>query len=315
MNKNIIPGLVSFDTGLGHLSGCYISADFDAYPEVDQPNPFHYVLSVEKGMTFPRAYQFRHQYFFKSGGTWYYDRRLPLGAGLKFSYDASSVTFRFNEMLKLLPFGVGGMLPAGGHLSDMIALDLILSGFVLLRGCAMAFGEKAVCVVGPGFNGKTSLLSCSIEQGARYVADELLVLDVERKLVFPVSLAGNLGRSANMRLRRDFKDGSKAVARPVPIAEFFRIQNESGRQSGTPSPDKGLLDYLYMLSLSEFYDSPFVTAYVAEEGLTDELFARFDALRNLDWEFTFVRVRDYDFSELLQRVRKTGLSGGGGAGS
>jgi hypothetical protein len=118
-----------------------------------------------------------------------------------------------------------------------------------------------------------------------------------------------------MRLRRDFKDGSKAVARPVPIAEFFLIQNESGRQSGTPSPDKGLLDYLYMLSLSEFYDSPFVTAYVAEEGLTDELFARFDALRNLDWEFTFVRVRDYDFSELLQRVRKTGLSGGGGAGS
>ncbi len=314
MYKNIIPGLVSFETSTRRLSGCYISADFDAYPPLGEPGRFHYTLGVANKLYFPSNYQFRHQSYFKSGSCWYYERKLPTGIPLRFRYDASSRTFHFNEMLRRVPVNIGGIIPAGGHISNIIALDLLLTGYVLLRGNAMAFGEKAICVVGPGSNGKTSFLNRALDLGARYISDELLVLDIERRLVFPVSLAGNLGRHTNRRLKRDLREGGKAVTAPLQVEGLFLIQNKCGRQTGTASPDKELLDYLYMLSLGEFYNSPFVTAFVHEEGLTGELFDWFDRVRNLDWEFSFVRVDDYDFSELLELVARAGSSRLGRAG-
>jgi hypothetical protein len=315
MYKNIIPGLVSFETDLRRLRGCYISADFDAYLPVSAPGLFHYTLKVENWVSFPRDCQFRHQSYFKSGDRWYYERKLQPGIALKFSYDAHDRIFRFNELLRRVPVNIGGILPAGGHIADIVALDLLLGGYLLLRGNAMAFGEKAICVVGAGSNGKTTFLKGALDLGAGYISDELLVLDLRRKLVFPVSLAGNLGRSTNMRLKRELRDSRKVVTATVEVERLFLLQNESGGHTGTPSPDKGLLDYLYMLSLGEFYDSPFVTAYVHEEGLTGELFDRFDNVRNLDWEFSFVRVSDYDFAELLEQVARIGFSSRGRAGN
>jgi hypothetical protein len=314
MHKNIIPGLVSFDTTLSRLSGCYISADFDAYPPIAGPNPFHYTLSVDKRMAFTSDYAFRHQYFYKSGSTWYYERRVPPGIPLKLRYDGGSRTFRFNEALKLMPFSVGGIIPAGGHISDMIALDLLLAGYMLLRGSAVAFGDRAALVVGPGFNGKTSFMARAIEAGAKYVADEVLVVDIENRTVFPVSLAGNLGRSANMKLRRDFKEGSKALAAPVRFEKVFMIQNFRGGKT-VASPDKSLLDYIYMLSLCEFYGSSFASAFAAEEGLTAGLFERFEKMKDLDWDCSFVRINDYDFGELLEDVKRACLAGAGRAES
>jgi hypothetical protein len=314
MYKNIIPGLVSFETKGRHLSGCYISADFDAYPPVSAPAAFHYVLMVEKGLSFPADCQFRHQSYFKSGECWYYERKLAPGVPLRFSYDPSKKVFRFNEMLRRVPLNIGGILPAGGHISNIIALDLLLEGYVLLRGNAMAFGDRAVCVLGPGSNGKTTILKRALDMGARYVSDELLLLDMECKTAFPISLAGNLGRRTNRQLKRDLRDSTRAVTAPLEVGGLFLIQNISGRQTGTASPEKDWLDYLYMLSLGEFYNSPFITAFVHEEGLTGELFNRFDMARNLCWDVSFVRVNDYDFSELLEMMARIGTPSEGPTG-
>jgi hypothetical protein len=314
MYKNIIPGLVSFDTSLKRLSGCYISAEFEAFPPVREPAAFHYTLAVENSMSFPADCQFRHQSYFKSGECWYYERKLPLGVPLRFSYDPGNKLFRFNEMLRRVPVNIGGILPAGGHLSNIIALDLLLEGYVLMRGNAMAFGDRAACVIGPGSNGKTTILNQALDIGAKYVSDELLLLDMERKKAFPISLAGNLGRRTNMQLKRYLRDSGQAVTAPLEVGGLFLIQNTSGKQTGTASPEKDWLDYLYMLSLGEFYNSPFITAFVHEEGLTEELFERFDRVRNLCWDVSFVRVKDYDFSELLKMMAQIGSPSQGRTG-
>ena len=51
MYKNIVPGLISFDTKLNFVHGINYSEDFNFYKPVRKPAKFHYRININNNIS------------------------------------------------------------------------------------------------------------------------------------------------------------------------------------------------------------------------------------------------------------------------
>ena len=293
MFKNIVPGLVSFDTALSKLSGFYYSDNFNYYSGTEKKNPFHYHVFINNNIHIPQKYDFRNGYFTKSGNRWYYERKLGI-LSLKFCFDPANKTFSFNHLHALIPFQIGYIFPVGMHIADFINLDLFLSGIISFRGCAYNYNRKNVCVIAPGLNGKTSLIKKVLEKNGECIAEDVLLLDLHKSTVYPSNIRTDIfARKAS----KDIKDlhSGKFITDPQNISELFLVQNSTN--TNYTCQNKNFFDFLNMCSLP-FNANPFIRSYIFEEPLMKEVVVKLGLLKKEKIKFIFKYIKEFNYNFL-----------------
>lgn len=293
MHKTIIPGLVTFDTPLKTLRGSYFARDLHFFEPTKTPARYHYQINLSSDISIPERYDFRNGYYLYANKKWYYERRLPLGLTLKFSYEPHRHTFTLNRLYSLIPFEIGGILPAGKHIADVVGLDLALDGYTVVRGFAYRIGEEAHCCIAPSFNGKTTLMKQILERGGQYIAEDILVMHGNQ--VYPTAAIGqNYGRGINKNVetlaRHQHADD------PQPVTSFTVLHNATTTEPAEMPAD--VESYLLMntLTLSE---SKFIRSYVLVHNLTHRFL---QTLRPpLLASARIMRIHNYNFEQLFSR--------------
>lgn len=294
MYKNIIPGLVSFETDLDEIKGFVMCQDFNFFEATAQQNPFHYKIIVSDTIEAPVDYDFRSEYFIKKDGFCYYDRKVFFWHPV-FRYDFENRTFFFNRAYLRLPFKLGGIFTVGEHISNLIELDLFLHGHVILRGIAAQVKGKNIGISAPGFNGKTTLLKKLLQAGAEYIAEDYLVLHLQERVVYPTC---PLVQENFWRRRKIDSELSNLLKRstifknPAALDMLYLIQNSENPEY--QADEKKFVDFLLLNSMY-FLDNFFVRSYIYDQRLTETVFTRVQEIRDLNINYTFVGIKDFDF--------------------
>ena len=294
MFENIIPNLVSFDTKLRKINGFYFSDNFNFYPEIEAKSAFHYKIFIDDNITIPKQYDFRSGYFFKFENKWYYERKIGIFT-LKFCFDPQNKTFSFNKLYSLIPIEVGHIFPVGKHIADFINLDLFLEGYIVIRGCAFNYKGNNFCVLGPGMNGKTTLVKDVLEKGGKYIAEDIMIFNFKKNKAYPTSNVSNFRRFSNKEINF-MLNKKKVISSSVDINKIFLIQNSTS--NNCKFINKGIFDYLNLLSLA-FLKNHIIGSYICESKLTDEVFNRIDKLRLLNIAYKFKVISNFNFNVLL----------------
>ena len=294
MYKNVIPDLVSFSTKVKEIKGFVMCQNLNFYNAISNKNKFHYTIVLSDDIIPPSDYDFKSEYFIKKNNTWYYDRKIIFFHPL-FKYDATERTFYFNKTYFFLPFRVGSTLTAGEHIANMIELDLFLDGYNILRGIAFQKNGKNIGMSGPGFNGKTTLLKKLLKSGCKYIAEDYLVLNLQKKRVYPTCplMQENIWRNRKINgelreliKRNDFLDTE------LNLNRLYLYQNTQNTQYKTKR--KKIIDFLLLNSLY-FLDNLFTRSYLYEQHLTEKFFNRINELREMDIDYKFLEVYNFNF--------------------
>lgn len=106
--------------------------------------------------------------------TVYYSRPIGYGLSLRFSYDTANNNMIVNKLEAAIPFEIGQIWPPGLHLTNIIALDLLVNNNILvMEGAATRIKDKTYCILGPSMVGKTTLMSYLINKtGAKYISED-----------------------------------------------------------------------------------------------------------------------------------------------
>ncbi len=297
MYKDIIPGLVSFDTELEGIKGFEICQNLNFFKGTEQKNKFHYKIVLYDDLEVPTDYDFRSEYFVKKDKSWYYDRKIFFWHPA-FKYDFENRIFYFNRAYFLLPFRVGGIFMVGEHISNIIELDLFLNGHVILRGIAVRINNKNIGISAPGFNGKTTLLKKLLRAGAGYIAEDYLILNLAENKVYPTCplIKENFWRrrKINNELRELLKENT-ILENPVWLDNLYLVQNSQNLRYR--AGDKKFIDFLLLNSLY-YLDNLFVKSYIYDQGLTSAVFDRIHELKNLNINYKFIKINNFDFDFL-----------------
>lgn len=298
MIYSIVPDLVSLKTDQTSIPGFYLSEDFTFFGEAGQKSyPFEYSLFIDNFFEVPEEYDLRSGYFSRLGDIWYYSRKLgPIE--FKFSFNQKTRECRVNSLFMRVPFELGGVLPAGRLLSDIITLDLFLKGYHVFYGCAVKWPKKgATCLIGYGYNGKTSFVIKSIEKGAAYIAEDLLVLDFKNKIVYPTALCHkpqNFARLPNKGLSKQLTNQNK-VSAPIAIDSLKLIQNTTSQaESSVP---KTLSDYIYPCSLL-FLKSNLVRLMISDWAITDQITAGITHLQSQKDQISYINLHNFNYDSI-----------------
>lgn len=256
MYKSIIPGLVTFETTLNRIPGSFLFRDLNYYPKSTSRARFHYDIDVGN-VAIPQKYDFRHSYYRFTDGIWYYQRRLPGGVSLKFLYDDNSKRFVFNKSYLAVPVELGGILPIGKHITDIITLDLFQKDIFIMRGLAYCLKNIVVAAIAPSFNGKTTLLGEVLRQGGLYISEDILVIEPDRKTVYPTSsIAKNFGRHINARV--DQQARNHLLSQPQKVDRLIFYFNQQNNSSRTIRPR---FDDYWQLSSLLAHNNNFIKSY------------------------------------------------------
>lgn len=293
MYKNIVPGLISFNTRLKKINGFYFSDNFNFYPEVATKSLFYYKVFIDNNITIPKQYDFREGYFLKFKNKWYYERKLGIFT-LKFCFDPQNKTFSFNKLYSLIPFEIGHIFPVGRHIADLINLGLFLKGFVLIRGCAFSYKGSNVCVIGPSMNGKTSLLSGILKKGGKYIAEDILILNFKENKIYPTLNIKNFNRLSNKSLNT-LLIHNEVILSQVDISKIFLIQNLTDEDCEVVN--KEIFDY-FNLNAFLFLKNHIAKSYIFEKRLTDEIFDKINKLRSSKIIYEFKSIKNFNFDFL-----------------
>ncbi|MCX6739604.1 MAG: class I SAM-dependent methyltransferase [Candidatus Parcubacteria bacterium] len=290
MYKVIIPKLVSVETKLKKINGFHICQDLDFFPVSDVKYPLHYKIVLKNDIQIPLDYDFRNDYFIKKEKFWYFQRKCIFGS-LKFQYDCLNRIFYFNRFYAILPFRIGGVFLVGEHLAGLIYLDLFLQNISVFRGMAAQINNKTLCFSAPGFNGKTTFLLKLLKNNAKYIAEDHLIIDCSKNLVYPS--CPFLKRSF-WQARRIDKELKKLI-RQAPIFQdalniddLALLLNYSKNQE---VEEKKFMDCLMLNSLYFFYN-PFVRSYIFENKLANIIFEKISDLKNTDIKFKPLNIKN-----------------------
>lgn len=298
MYKNLIPELVSVQTKEKTIKGFSFSEDFDFYPIVEKKNPYHYKIEIAD-VKVPSTYGFRHGYYTKSKNQWYYRRNIVGNISLKFSYSNQNKIFTVNKAYALIPFEFGGIMPAGRHISDLINLDLFLDDYVMFRGCAVRYKNKNICIIAPGYNGKTSFVRALIEEGGEYIAEDILILNLKEGFAFATSnYIKHFVKSSNRELG-SILNSKNILSERVKIDKLFLVQNSTEKEYF--ARNKNLYEYINLNSLF-FLSNTLVRSYICEEGLTETIFNKMHELKNMRVKYLFVNPRDFEFKKIVREI-------------
>jgi len=293
MYKNIIPGLFSIDTRLKKINGFYFFDDFTFYPRIETIERFHYQIFIDNNITIPKKYDFRSGYFLKFKNIWYYERKIGIFT-LKFCFDIQNRIFSFNKLYSLIPLEIGHIFPIGRHIADVINLELFIKDFISIRGCAFSYKGNNICVIGPGMNGKTSLLSAILKNGGKYIAEDVLILNFKENKMYPTSNINNFNRLSNKTLKT-LLTYKEIVSKPLDINKIFLIQNSTNQDDDVVN--KKIFEY-FNLNAFQFLTNHFIKAYMFEKKLTDKIFDKINMLRSSRITYQFKLVKNFNFNFL-----------------
>jgi hypothetical protein len=303
MFKNIVPKLISLDTNLRCIKGLHISQDLNFFESTGEKNRFHYKITLKNDVEIPTNYDFRNEYYIKKGRCWYYKRKV-LFWYLKFEYNIEKKKFCFSKLYSFLPFRIGDILPIGGHITTMIILDLFLAGFIYGRGIATQIENKNICFFAPGFNGKTVFLTECLKRGAKYIAEDILIIDIKKKEVYPTCpfLKYNFfqRRKVNKMLKKNII--SNAILNDSVQIDKLNLFQNSLSLSYQPER-KECFDFFLLNSLNFFYNS-FIRSYIFEEGLNKTFFEQILNLKNTNMNDSFYVVRNFNINSIFKKYGK-----------
>lgn len=297
MYKSIVPKLVSFETDLKEIHGFVMCQNLNFFPKAKEKSKFHYIVQVKHNIEVPFDYDFRSEYFVKKGSTWYFDRKVFFWHP-KFSYDSEKKIFCFNRAYLLLPFRLGGMFAAGEHIANVIELDLFLEGYSILRGIAMQKESRNICVSAPGYNGKTTFLKEMLKKDARYIAEDYLILDLNKSMVYP---SAPLAKE-NFWRRRSINNDLKSLLKknpvfnnPVVMDKLYLVQNSQNENYITHP--KTFIDFVLMNSLY-FLNNLFTRSLVFEQRDTSAIVDRIERMREIKLNYSFIDIKKFNFNFL-----------------
>jgi len=295
MFKDIIPNLVSFDTDLKHLSGCYLSTNFDFYGEIKNKNRFHYKIIINNDFEIPRIYDFRSAYYYKKDKFWYYQRNI-YSLILKFGFDSKNKIFYVNKLYTFIPFTMGGVFPPGNLITDLISLELFLNGITIIKGCSFKINDKIVIILAPSFNGKTQLINSVLKKGGQYIAEDIIAYDFIQKKLYPTafsySLFSHIGRVKHDRTNRKKDYLRESQTNP----EIFFVQNITNNRY--KSRKKNLLEIFNFQSLI-WMRNPLGQAYIFEEKLTELIYKQILKLSTFKSQIKFKQINNFDYDSVF----------------
>lgn len=291
MPSVIIPELVTCDSNVMIVRGSNLFRKLGFFPETSSPAQLHYRLLRVAEIHIPKTYDFRYQYYVRHNGTWFYQRKLPFGLSLKFSYDPKTRTFSFNRLFHLVPFEIGSIMPVGRHIADIINLELTLAGYIVMRGFACTYGGRSLAVTAPPLNGKTSMLRRALESGGQYIASDILVIDHKQHLIYPTAhIDYNYGRADDKNLIAGYH--AHQAAGPLPLSQLFCLYNSTSNQADTKRHN--FADYLSMNS-ALFAGNNFMRGYVFAEGVVDAYDAAVAEQVAADIPARVMHIEDFDY--------------------
>jgi len=296
--KNIIPDLVSLETKLKRLNGCYLAESFDLFPPVKKKSRFHYQVIIDDNINPPRDFDLQNGYYFKKKHYWYYQRRIFGPFYLRFCYNQKNRVLRFNRLFRLVPFEIGRIQPIGKHLADLISVELFLEMKIVSAGVAFTYKNKCFVLVAPSFNGKTTVLNYALARGGSYIAENVVVLDLKNKLVYPTACeAKNITKSA----RKDIVNN-----RNGRLADGKRKYDELILYQNTLNPNyvpaaKTIADFLFLKSLL-FLSNNFLLSYIFGNSLTARLLNVFRVLETEENKaaYRIKKIINFDIGALFK---------------
>lgn len=298
MYKNIVPGLITFDTELNHLPEFIYSEQFDFYPQVRTPSKYHYKLDIDNNIHVPQLYKFRNGYIIKSGDTWYYNRNLKL-FDLKFSYQEKNKNLRFNRIYSYFPVEIGHIYPVGRNLRDLIDLELFLDGIItLVGGFSINYEGQISTIVGPSMNGKTTFLKSAIEKGGCYISEGPVIINLKDKSVYPCSNIERHGRKEGRLLYGLIKKLPTKMVNKVKIDKLYFITNST--DPSFTDINKDIFDFILFRSLF-FLKNPFVSSFIYKKKLMGKILKRMNEFKNIkDINCEFLHIKNYSFDHILK---------------
>jgi len=231
----------------------------------------------------------------------YYEKNI-FSINIKFEYDVSKKIFYFNRAYSFFPFQVGGICPVGVNISAMISLDMFLAGFFYGRGMALKVNNKTLCFCAPGFNGKTFFLNYCLTNGAKYIAEDILVIDFVKNIVYPTCPFLKF----NFWQRRKIKDTLKKVIKkeiiikdPLPIDKLFLFQNSLS--FNYQSKNKDFFKFSLFSSLS-FFNNLFTSSYIYEENLGEFVLEQAINLKRINIKCIYLCCKNFNINSILKKL-------------
>lgn len=265
--KNIVPGLLTFDTKLNRITGFSISNNLNFFQPSSSRSKYHYKIRIDSHIIVPTDYDFSCGYYRKKNNCWFYERKILGRFSIKFMYDIKQRLFTFNRLYSLIPFQIGGIYPVGQLISDVVRADMFVNKVLVILGMAVTYNKKNYCVIAPSFNGKTTLVKNILEQGGKYIADNLVILDLEKNIAYPTAHTGRVyGRIVNQQVDT-LLDRGNTITTPVEIDKVVFMTN---KMRGVENKKIHPSDFILMNSLAFLY-TLFGRSYVAENNLTRKL--------------------------------------------
>ena len=298
MYKNIVPGLISFDTKLNFVHGINYSEDFNFYKPVKKPAKFHYKISVNNNISTPVSFDFRNGYFMKFGHCWYYERNLRFFK-LKFCFDEEKKEINFDQCYSRFPFEVGHIFPVGRLIRDFIELDLFQKGYLtFVGGFTVKYQGKIISIVGPSMNGKTTLLKKVIKNGGHYISEGPIIINIKNNHVFPCSNIEKKGRKISRELYALIEKNNLRHYQKEKIDKLYLIINSTNPDFDATNKD--FFDFIFFRSLI-FLKSPFIASYIFKNNLTRKVFDQISNLRkNISINYQFLQIKNYCFDQIFK---------------
>lgn len=295
MFKNVIPGLVSIETKLGHINGLYFIDNFNFYPSIKNKNKFHYKIAIKNNIIIPHIYDFKNGHYYKKDNIWYYKRKIGFFT-LKFSYDLKNRIFFFNRIYSFIPFEIGHIFPIGRHLADLINFELFLNSYIFIRGCAVNYKNITTAFIGPSRNGKTSLVELIVKKGGKYISEEFIILDKKSNNIFPTSCLTTHGRLINSSLNNKLNK-KNIIKEKVYLDKLVLFFNNTNIKYVHTKKD--VFDFIMLRSIF-FLKSDFVKSYIFVENYTQKLFDIINEIKSISIKYKFIKINDYQFDDLFK---------------
>lgn len=289
--KTLIPGLVTLNSPKGHLNNMYISNDFSYYSNSTKAEKFHYTeicSSIENPL---QPYDMRSEYFSKKGVLWHYNRPsriLPLAL----TYNTSNNVFTYTRAYSYIPFGIGGVFPPGELIADTINYHLFLQGYIIMRGIAYTYRGRTICITAPGCNGKTTFLDSILKKGAEYIAEDLLVLDINNNLVYPTCPFIKRHAWQKNRSLTSKKNNMNIVQEPRQIDTLYLTENTMS-SSYTPQP-KTISDFM-LINDRYFLKNRLIRSMIFEEGTWSTVSRIMNTNINIPHAYIPIQQFNYEF--------------------
>lgn len=222
----IIPDLVSIETDSATIPDFLLAHDLSFYPSVGRLK-FHYGVFFSGNVSLPKKWDYRIGNYLIHGNSITYSRPIFMNIGFRYTYDFREKIFTFNSFYKNHYVNIGDIFTVGRHLFHVIESDLAAERKFILLGSAMKKNKKAIVVLAPYGNGKTTFVNKAIDHGYAYISENFLVIDIIRGSVFGVTpVFRNKNRYANKELKQKFLNGRVSIIANAQIKDFYLISSK-----------------------------------------------------------------------------------------